>query len=253
MVTHTLMSEKSLTNREDIHVERISTEKAKDLIIKNHYTHKWSSSIVSLGVFKTGDDSPVGVVVYGNPVGRDVIRGMSPLLKNGDVLELKRLWIEDGHGKNIESCSMSRSFDWLKKNLPKVKTLISYADPAAGHVGGIYQATNWGYQRVMENRETGSFSISLVKDPRPEDWIHSRTAGRQFGCRNIEMLKRKIGQTFWIKPDSVKYRYVRFLCNRVDRKKIEASLKHPYVPYEKEPDYDGRIQEVTVRRSDFYK
>lgn len=253
MVTHTPDSERSLTLREEIHVEDIPTTDAKELIIKNHYTHKWSSSIVSLGVFKSGGNYPVGVLVYGNPVGREVIRGMSPLLKNGEVLELKRLWIEDGHGKNIESCSMSRSFDWLKSNHPEVKALISYADPAAGHVGGIYQATNWHYQRVIEGRGTGSFSICLVRNPRPEDWIHSRTAGRQFGCRNVEMLKRKIGQTFWVKPDSVKYRYVRFLCNRVDRKKIEASLKHPFVPYEKEPNYDGEIQEVTVRRSDFYK
>ena len=38
------------------------------------------------------------------------------MLKTNNILELTRLFIHDGYGKNIESFSISQSFKWLKNN-----------------------------------------------------------------------------------------------------------------------------------------
>jgi hypothetical protein len=246
------------TNR--ISVRTIPMRLAKPIILQNHYIHKWSSSKISFGVFETPEDSDtdgrsqilIGVAVYGHPVGRHVVQGISSLLKGNEVLELKRLWIQDGHGKNIESFVIGRTFRLLKIEMPEVKVLVSYADPAAGHVGTIYQATNWLYQSLRNDAHETTFSLTLERNPKPEDWKHSRSFSRNFRTHNIQRLKQSIGRTFWIKPDSTKYRYLNFICSSRERRRIIKSLKHPLTPFKKEAIYDGEIQEIVVTHSDFY-
>jgi len=70
-------------------IEIIDKKIAKDLIIKNHYSHKWTSCRYALGLFKDGDLK--GVAVYGFPVGRQVVGSLVKdpnILKNENVLEL---------------------------------------------------------------------------------------------------------------------------------------------------------------------
>ncbi len=243
-------------------VDEIPLKLAKPIIIKNHYSRKWSPSKISFGVYEIskmgadknqGLDGLIGVAVYGLPVGRSVISGISHLLKQDEVLELKRLWIADGHGYNIESWAIRKTFFLLKSKMPKVKVLVSYADPAAGHHGGIYQAGNWLYQDLnIAGTPPATFSVSLKKSRKAEEWIHSRTIGRRFQNSNVEALKRWIGQDFWIKPDSIKNRYLQFLCHKIDKKKIIASLKHPISPYKKESNYSVEIKKISVNRAKLY-
>lgn len=61
-----------------------------------------------------------------------------------DVLELRRLVTLDSCKKNTESWFISKCIAWLIKNT-NVKILVSYADPMYGHVGYVYQASNWSY------------------------------------------------------------------------------------------------------------
>ena len=88
----------------------------------------------------------IGVIVYGDPIGRLTGQSISDEIDRTEVLELTRLFIHDGYGSNIESWFISQSFNWLRKNMSEIKALISYASPVEGHSGTIYQATNWIYQ-----------------------------------------------------------------------------------------------------------
>lgn len=251
MVAPLSNSEQGFFDPTRICVRTIPKRLAKPIIIQKHYIHKWSPSQICFGVFEA--ERLIGVAVYGHPVGRHVISGISPLLKMNEVLELKRFWIEDGHGRNIESYVIGHTFRLLKREMPLVKVLVSYADPAAGHVGTIYQATNWLYQCLRaEGAPEMTFSLTLVRNPRPEDWAHSRSVGRRFLTHNVQRLKQSIGRTFWIKPDSTKYRYLNFICPKSDRRKIIKSLKHPVAPYKKVPTYEGQVQEIIVSSEDFY-
>ena len=81
----------------------------------------------------------VGVIVYGDPIGRLTGQSISDEIKRTEVLELTRLFIHDGYGSNIESWFISQSFNWLRKNKSEIKALISYASPVEGHSGTIYQ------------------------------------------------------------------------------------------------------------------
>jgi len=167
----------------------------------------------------------IGVIVYGDPIGRHSGGSISELLDRTEVYELVRLYIHDGYGSNIESWFISQSFKWLKENTD-IKALISYADPKEGHAGTIYQATNWIYQG-NSIRPNDTYSFKLKEN---DDWIHGRTLANTYKTNDVEKLKKKIGHTFWYRVEPLKHRYVYLLKNR---KKLLKNLKHPSLPYPK--------------------
>lgn len=83
-----------------------------------------------------------------------------------DVLELRRLVTLDTCPRNTESWFISKCINWIRKNT-KVKILVSYADPMYGHIGYVYQASNWVYCGVS-GKDKG------FKDPETGKIYHSR-------------------------------------------------------------------------------
>jgi len=232
-----------------VYVAPISKAIAKDIIIKKHYTHAWSMCRYAIGVYhKTedatffGEDKLIGCVVYGYPVGRSAAASISTELSLDNVLELTRLYIDDGYGSNIESYAISQSFKWLKRNDKNIKALISYADRGQKHLGKIYQATNWIYQGVNTDMNLlPNYQISVKKNP--YKWIHSRTVTSLWGSHNIEQLKTNIGKDgyteFFRQMESGKHRYIYILTdNKREYKKIFDSIKHQSKPYPKDADAD---------------
>ena len=225
---------------------------AKDIIEKNHYSGRLSSCRYPLGIFYQTDNEHkffaeaeeklVGVACYGFPVGRRVLGSIfsEEILENKNILELTRLFIHDGYGKNIESLALGKSFDWLKQNAPNIKALLSYSDPKVSHKGTIYQATNWIYQgnktKILESRQ--------FKFEEHGDWLHSRTVSAQYGTNGVPALTKKVGHTFWWRVEPPKHRYVYILAGKGERRKIMKTLKHPPLPYIKELDDEG----VTVHK-----
>jgi hypothetical protein len=228
------------------------------MIIKNHYSHKFSSCRYAIGIYyKSENPHPffkdmieeklIGCMTYGYPVGRSVMKSMfkdEEILQTKNILELTRLFIHDDYGKNIESYCISQSFKWLKKWDKDVKVLISYADPDRLHLGGIYKATNWLYQGAGLNLMP-NHSISLTKEP--YEWIHSRTVSATFGSHNIEKLKAAVGHTFWRRKEPEKHRYIYFIGNRKENKKYMKNLKYELKPYPTNAEkYLPPIDEIEV-------
>lgn len=203
------------------HIAKIEKSVAKDLIVKNHYSHKWTSCRYAIGLFD--GDKLIGVAVYGFPVGRQTVKSITPELQNNEVLELTRLWLVDDAPKNSESYFLGRTFDWLRKNT-KTKVLISYSDPMQGHVGTIYQATNWLYQ---------GNNTMLVRGYLHEingELMHPRKVVSLYGTiKTADILK--IDPGYKRVETMKKHRYIYILR---DRKKVIASLKHKTMPYPKD-------------------
>ena len=164
-------------------------------------------------------------------------------------MELTRLFIHDGFGKNIESFSISQSFKWIKEHADDIKVLVSYADPTVKHNGSIYQATNWIYQGAGLNLMP-NYSVSLTK---PYEWIHSRTVFSRFGSHNIQKLKDAIGHTFWRMRELEKHRYVYFLGNKKENKLFISNLKYPKLTYPKVSEIKIEIQKFEVKEKGFYE
>ena len=79
-------------NKSKISVREISKKIAKDMIVKHHYSHKWTMCRYALGVFfetdnehqffDEQDEKLAGVAIYGYPVGRSATTSISPELKS---------------------------------------------------------------------------------------------------------------------------------------------------------------------------
>lgn len=94
-----------------------------------------------------------GVVIYSYGANNNIHKPFN--LKRGNVLELTRVAL---NGKQeITSKVLSISLNLIKKDAPLCKLIVSYADIDNGHIGVIYQATNWYY--VGTSNKNGSWII----------------------------------------------------------------------------------------------
>ena len=225
-------------------IRPVTKNRAKRVVIKYHYSKLWTKCSVAFGLFhQTGNehaffDEPeekmVGVIVYGDPIGRLTGQSISDEIERTEVLELTRLFIHDGYGSNIESWFISQSFKWLRRFRPNIKALISYASPVEGHSGTIYQATNWIYQG-NNNRWNDGWLFKFKPDGR---WKHGRTIFPYYNSNDPKEIQKKVTEPFWIRKEQQKHSYVYILAGKRDKKNILNTLKHETLPYPKSRDTD---------------
>ena len=108
--------------------------------------------------------------------------------------------------------------------------MISYADPDVGHLGIIYQASNWLYQNIERPRGTSGYVVSFDDGKK---WIHGRTLFNQYGSFEYNKLISVLPKPFLIKELSVKQRYVYPLGNKKEKKELLKSLNYPILVYPK--------------------
>jgi len=77
-------------------------------------------------------------------VGETRVQNALRTARQHDVYELNRLWLSDKLPQFTESRFIGWCLREIKKLYPKA-ILISYAEGPQGHVGTVYQATNWSY------------------------------------------------------------------------------------------------------------
>lgn len=166
----------------------------RPLIEHEHYLRSMPAAArrcfgVSLG------DELVGAVVFtsGARHGHRLLAAASPQ----DVATLARLWLSDALPRNSES----RVLGIVLRDLQRTtswKLLLSYADPAAGHVGTIYQATGWLYLG-----ETAGETYVRLDDGRLH---HPRSVYERFGSNRVGHL-RATGVAATREPVGGKHRY----------------------------------------------
>ena len=206
------------------------------LVTDKHYAGTWTASSNMYAVyydcgehqFFSGKELKlIGVVLYGNPVGFRVVKSICEEFTDDDVLELKRLWIEDGYGKNIESYVISQTLKMLKKDSPQTKVVISYADPGANHKGIIYRASNWLYQ----GNDIGMGDAYMYRYPNTDNWLSDRAIGEQLGTNGLRGVLQKVPDMEYRKKLR-KHRYIYFLCSKKEKKRLMGELKHPLLSYD---------------------
>lgn len=186
------------------------------IIIKNHYLHRKSQAIYCFGLYEIDgkeegffyEDKLVGCITYGLPASPNVCRGICGEQYFNDVIELTRLWICDSVGKNAESFLIGNTIKKINK-----KIIVSYSEPDFGHVGTVYQATNFIYTGLTAKR-TNRVAIdgSTKKHNRHE-------------------CKKKEGTILVPRPR--KHRYIYFNVKQKERVELINALKYEIKPYPK--------------------
>ena len=199
----------------DIIVRPIPTIAARDIITKNHYLHSYPGCTkLCFGAFVR--NSLQGAVTFGaGPANAFRLVDNVPI---NECLTLTRLWLSEELPPNSESRVIAISIRYLKK-YTRVKFLVTYADPAQGHVGTIYQATGWFYTGLSE-----AMPKFDVGDGVPR---HSRSMSHAFGSHSMKYFKQ-CGLEVKMIPQPSKYRYIYLLD-----KSLKTKLKTPILPYPK--------------------
>ena len=134
----------------EFYIKEIDRGLANDIIIKNHYSHKYyNATYIHLGVFI--DDKLIGVLQYGyamNPASQASVVANTEI---DEYLELNRMWLDDKAGKNSESRAISYSIKYIKRKYPKIKWIQSFADERCGMFGIVYQACSFSFYGEHES------------------------------------------------------------------------------------------------------
>ena len=106
-------------------------------LTQKHYAKRMPSISYAFGAFVNGD--LCGIVTFGTSASSTLRYGVCGKKWENCVIELNRLVCSNE--KNFASELVGKSIQML----PKPSIVVSYADTAQGHVGYVYQATNFLY------------------------------------------------------------------------------------------------------------
>lgn len=130
----------------------------------NHYSHSVNGVKISHCFQVKHGEKLVGGVIFG-ALSTTAWKRFSD--SEEKVLELRRLVLLDEAGRNSESRVIGACLRWIKRHDPVVEIVVSYADPAHGHSGIIYRASNFRYCGVTA-KDKG------FRDPETGRIYHSR-------------------------------------------------------------------------------
>ncbi len=141
----------------------------------------------------------LGALTFG--VGPANVHRLVEGARREDCLTLTRLWLDDALPTNAESRVIGITLRGLRRHTD-VRFVVSYADPAAGHLGVIYQATGWLY--------TGPSQAVSLLDLGDGVLHHSRSLAHAYGTHSRAHFAAH-GVKVRSVPLSPKHRYMFFL------------------------------------------
>jgi hypothetical protein len=203
----------------NLEVKQIDYKLAMEIVIQNHYLHRKCPCSIAFGLFN-GEDM-VGVIIYGKPSSYTLCEGLAGKEESKNVIEFNRMWICDTMPKNTGSWFISKTL-----KLCNYEIIVSFADSEQGHVGYVYQASNWLYCGISKKQK-----YFRLKD-------FSNNKGGSEYRRRERMSRSKIIKEYgeeYIEEyySSLKYRYVYFNTNKKRKKELLSKLRYEILKYPK--------------------
>ena len=188
-------------------------------IIGIHYAKRWPSISYAYGLFD--DDELIGCVTYGTPASATLRAGIAGIENAGKVLELNRLVLKYNE-KNQASFLVGYSL----RKLPHNRYIISFADIAQGHNGGVYRASNFMYCGLSAKRT--DWKVKGMEH------LHGQTIADEFrGSPNrAACMREKYGDNFYLAPRSRKHRYIYVTGKNPEKRRMVELLRYKPCKFE---------------------
>jgi hypothetical protein len=196
-------------------VMQIKNQETYPWLLEKHYAKRIPQIMFAFGLYD--EDKLKGVVTYGIPASPALCMGICGKEYSDKVLELNRLCLMENN-KNESSFLVANSI----KLLPRPTIIVSYADTAQGHVGYVYQSTNFLYTGLSANRV--DWTVKGLEHK------HSKTLSDGM---TLESIKEKYGEDFYYTERSRKHRYIFFHGSKTDKKIMRKKLLYGVLPYPK--------------------
>ncbi len=200
----------------DFFVALLPVRQAREIIIQNHYSGRVvNNSYLHLGVYLKG--VLVGVLQFGYTLNPRRVGHIVEGTEIGQYLELNRMWLDDVAPRNSESRAIAYCIRFIRRAMPMVAWIQSFADERCGGLGVVYQASNFLYCGCHFTR---FFELD-------GDYYHEMllTAHKKGGLRG-RYLRENLDRA--VKHKLRQFRYVRFI-----KRGWEKRLCLPVLPYPK--------------------
>jgi hypothetical protein len=193
-------------------IREIEYKAAMDIVVREHKLHRRAPCSIAFGLFL--GNSIKGVVCYGTPSSAPLRSGIAGAENAGNVVELTRLWVCDSVPRNGESFLIGRTLKRAGKEI-----VVSFAEIEQGHIGVVYQATNWIYTGLSAKRT--NWTVEGID-------AHCQTLADKYTAAEI---REKFGDRFSLKDRPRKHRYVYINAKGARRAMLISSLKYKPQPY----------------------
>ena len=156
-------------------------------------------------------------------------------LKMTECAELCRIALN----KHVTPVSriLSIAVKMLKREMPGIRLLVSYADLNQGHEGKIYQASNWVFVG-----KTGFEAGIMLKGK----LTHRRTINSKYGTSDIGWLQQHVDPRATRYEGKPKYKYLLPLDDEIAERVKPLSKPYPNAPQAKTTLRLESIQERAV-------
>jgi len=180
-------------------------------LLEKHYAKRIPIIRYAFGLYE--NDLLVGIITYGPTPTPQVQKYMLGKGWEDKIMELNRLCISTST-KNAASILVGKSLSML----PKPMAIVSYADGGQGHVGYVYQATNFIYtgavtahddEYIINGKKTHARTLTSQGITKPKEWAKAN---------NIEIVKAK-----------PKHRYIYFCGSKNQKKEMLNLLTYPVI------------------------
>lgn len=179
-----------------------------------HYAQRIpSSKLVKHGVWEDGKF--IGAIVYGDSSNPNMCSPYN--LKYTEVCELRRVALTTH--KHPVTQILSKSLKLLHKTNPNLKLVISYADKNEDHLGIIYQANNWIFEKETEDRMV----LIVINGEK----IHPRSVYDRYGTSSLEWIKENIDPYAYGIKKKGKFKYLYPLTKSAKKMFINRSKPYP--------------------------
>ena len=176
MSAPTVATNLSSSTKPELRLDWCSAKASKYAVMNWHYSKKMPrGKLVKIGIWEDGNF--IGAVIFARGANHlaDKAYGCSAT----GFCELVRIAMRE-HKVSVSKC-IALALKFLQRQSAGVELVISYADPAQGHHGGVYQASNWIY--VGKGDKTREY----FKDGK---WVHRREASYSpFGSGGAKSVK----------------------------------------------------------------
>ena len=159
-----------------------------------------------------------GVIIYGPGATPNIGKPYDKW--QGQILELERVALngKQGHGKTSEALGMT--IRAIKKEVPCVDLIVSYADLDQDHIGILYQSTNWIYTGISNKGARGAFIIFGKK-------MHSKSVHSKGWKQSIIWLKENVDPNAEEFITRGKHRYIYPLNKRLRKRYMMIGKDYP--------------------------
>jgi hypothetical protein len=217
---------------ENYFVKQIDYKTAMNIIVEKHYLHRKAPCSIAFGLFHGiggGCNMLLGVICYGTPSSSSLRKGIAGEENTHNVIELTRLWVDDCVPRNGESFLIGRTLSLCGKPI-----VVSYAEIQQGHIGTVYQATNWLYTGLSAKRT--NWTVEGIDK-------HCQTLADKY---TVAEIKEKYGDKFTLVDRPRKHRYVFINAKGKKKKQFLSQLKYKTYPYPKIETVQNTITKEVV-------